>query len=752
VSPVIDGHNRSDSPGNEATTGREIVRRAPTTLARRQPAAVTRPSGRRRIMVGAAVVIGRAATHEWTRNIARWLVRNTVLYAATGAWVLARRWWEARTNARYERLMRAAEAAGDYDRLTDWEQRAEQARERRHRRRMDWITAPLDVARTTAILIMCGIGFLIGLGTVLAIAHRDAAWLLTPTQKIVDSIAWIVWLLDVISTPATIALPVLALAGLWQVGRRHGSVPRWAASTGAREHPTVIVTPGGVAAALAHLGIPAMNRAVKDGWQVEFATPPVRVNGRGYQTTFSLPMGVTPEMIADKRDVLARNLVRAPLEVWPSAAERAGYVDLWVADQGATERQAPPYPLLHDGTADVFAGVPLGVSLRGEVIAPALPGANVAFGGVMGQGKSNAARVTMASAALDPIAELWVFVFANNGDFDAYRPRLTRYDRGVDDSTVAAAVEALRALYAEVGRREARLAELGAKKVTRSLAERYADLRPLVALFSECHELFGDPNHSREAADLAVQTMRRARKAAITLMFDTHRHAQTQSRRKSSNWSSSTPVSQSNRGGPTTDSSETAHSKQASVPPSCGWARTSGLPSLPAQPRNASRSSSGSTSKSTTTPDSTPLPTSSPVRWPTFTLPSRAPPATDEPIPLRPWSCEICSTTSPPSSTPTSGMRPRCPPPTSPLDCAAWPRTGRPTARSTDHTSAAISTSNTASKFRPPVASTPSIQSRLGMPSPAAMPPVAWMAHHESAEILDGQRTAERRSYVPWRQ
>ena len=112
----------------------------------------------------------------------------------------------------------------------------------------------------------------------------------------------------------------------------------------------MIVTPGGVAAALAHLGIPAMNRAVKDGWQVEFATPPVRVNGRGYQTTFSLPMGVTPEMIADKRDVLARNLVRAPLEVWPTAAERAGYVDLWVADQGSTERPAPPYPLLHDGT------------------------------------------------------------------------------------------------------------------------------------------------------------------------------------------------------------------------------------------------------------------------------------------------------------------------------------------------------------------------------------------------------------------
>src|SRR5688500_13555118 len=139
----------------------------------------------------------------------------------------------------------------------------------------------------------------------------------------------------------------------------------------------------------------------------------------------------------------------------------------------------------------------------------------------MGQGKSNAARVVMAGAALDPLAELWVFVFANNGDFDSYRPRLTRYHRGVDDVTVAAAVDALRALYDEVGRREARLAELGAKKVTRSLAERYSDLRPLMALFSECHELFGDPNYGREAADMAVQTMRRARKTAITLGFDT---------------------------------------------------------------------------------------------------------------------------------------------------------------------------------------------------------------------------------------
>ena len=449
------------------------------------------------------------------------MIRNSALYVLVGAWVLTRRWWEARTNARYERQLRSAEALGDQERLTDWEARAERAREQRHRRRMDWITAPIDFAYTAAIMVLWLVAALLGLGALLAIAHSDLAWVLAPLNVAVQVVAWLVWLAGVVWRPALIGLLVLAVAGVWQIGRRSGSVPGWATPAHTRADPGVVITPVGIAAALSHLGIGPLNQAVKNGWQVEFSTPPVRVNRRGYQAVFSLPMGVTPEMIADKRDVLARNLVRAPLEVWPAAAEHAGYVDLWVADPGSTERPAPPYPLLHEGRADVFAGVPLGVSQRGDVIAIALPGANLVYGGLMGQGKSNAARVTVLGAALDPLAQVWVFVFANNGDFDAYRPRLARYHRGVDDAVAGAALDGLRELYAMVGRREARLAELGAKKVTRALAEQHPELRPLVALFSECHELFGHPAYGREAADLAVQTMRRGRKTAISLGFDT---------------------------------------------------------------------------------------------------------------------------------------------------------------------------------------------------------------------------------------
>ena len=249
-------------------------------------------------------------------------------------------------------------------------------------------------------------------------------------------------------------------------------------------------------------------------------------DGRGYATVFSLSLGVTAGMIADQRPVLARNVHRSEIEVWPSDAERAGTgpagtVATWIADTGVLSKPAPEYPLLHEGTADVFKGVPGGVSPRGDEIAIPVVGNNAVCGGQMGQGKSNACRVIMLGCALDPLPELDVFVFANIGDFDAYQPRLARYVKGVEDDAIAAAVQRLHELYAEVGRREQRLADLGAKKVTRQLAQEHPDMRPVVALFSECHELFGHPEHGAIAADLATKTAKRARKTAITLLFDT---------------------------------------------------------------------------------------------------------------------------------------------------------------------------------------------------------------------------------------
>lgn len=495
LAPVLDGELVVDEP----------VRPAPRTLVGR---VIRRP-----------VHIVTTLRRSHRARVAAALVVRLVWLTAQGHVSWLRRAGSAMTHGTYRAAIRAAEAGGDREALAEWVDRLQKAKNDRSKRLRELPGAVFAVVRVTVFAGFVGLVLAVAVGA--GIQFTPGGWHWSDWW---GALAWLV-------TTVGAVLYVLAVAALWAAGPvellvayregvRSSSPPRWVAVALGSAEEGIVVTPAGIAAALAHLGVAPLSRAIKDGWTVDFLTPPVRVNGRGYAATFSLPLGVTVGMLADRREVLARNLSRAVLEVWVAESERAGHVDLWVADPGAAERPAPEYPLLHEGRADVFEGIPLGVSQRGDVIAPPLVGANVVVGGLMGQGKSNAGRVLMLGAALDPLCELWVYVFAGNGDYDAYAPRLARYHRGTGPDVTAAALDGLRTLYGEVDRREARLAELGAKKVTRSLVAQYPDLRPVVAMFSECHELFGS-EHGAEAADLAVQTLRRARKTGIVLGFDT---------------------------------------------------------------------------------------------------------------------------------------------------------------------------------------------------------------------------------------
>jgi S-DNA-T family DNA segregation ATPase FtsK/SpoIIIE len=340
-----------------------------------------------------------------------------------------------------------------------------------------------------------------------------------------------VWLVAVVWGPLVLVGPWIGLLYLWHLGRRADvAALAWLRSTKDEAAETgALVTADAIVRALQHLNIPAMTRAFKDGWMPRFELTPTREGQgvfKGYRAIFDLPLGVTPDMVADKGDVLATNLHRNAVEVWPSdygkeKGGKPGYVNMYVADAGVMDKPTPEYPLMHTGIGDVFAGVPVGITQRGDVIKFVLFGGNFVFGGQPGQGKSNAARVVMAGAALDPICELRVHVFAGNGDFDAYAKRLSRYHKGATPEHAAIATEHLRELFDEVERRENRLAELGAKKLTRALAEQHRDMRPIVAMFSECHELFGDKDCGEEAAELAIRVVKRGRKTGVITGYDT---------------------------------------------------------------------------------------------------------------------------------------------------------------------------------------------------------------------------------------
>jgi S-DNA-T family DNA segregation ATPase FtsK/SpoIIIE len=58
------------------------------------------------------------------------------------------------------------------------------------------------------------------------------------------------------------------------------------------------------------------------------------VDGDGTYAQVRLPLGVTADIVADRRARLAANLGRAKLETWPTEGAEAGQLDLWVADKG----------------------------------------------------------------------------------------------------------------------------------------------------------------------------------------------------------------------------------------------------------------------------------------------------------------------------------------------------------------------------------------------------------------------------------
>ena len=517
----------------------EIVETAPRTTfnTRRLPHV---PEAVRARMADAAVATTRASTP---------VVKSTwrhVRYVFAGAGEV----WHATADRAMQRdlteSIKAARARGDHQAVRELEETKQAAATARIERvklavETAWKLAKtglLSTAAAGAVWTAVALGH-VGTGLYQQFDGDDAtsfAEVWNPwwdwNTSVVTTVGDIAGVMGAFSPWAAGAAGLAALVGLHNRGKRSAAgTAEWAeAERGpVDDEARVLVTADGIVRALQHLSIPALTKAFKDGWMPTFALIPTREGEgafKGYRTVFDLPMGVTPAMLNDKRDVLARNLNRNPIEVWPAddgqkKGGRPGFVDLYVADAGVMDKPTPPYPLLTDGTADVFAGVPIGITQRGTQVNMPLVGSNFVVGGLPGQGKSNAVRVIMLGAALDPLAELRVHVFAANGDFDAYAPRLSRYVKGASPEHAEAATEHLRELHAEIARREGRLAELGAKKLTRAISAKHPDMRPLVVAFSECHELFGDDEVGEEAADLATDVIKRGRKTGVIVGFDT---------------------------------------------------------------------------------------------------------------------------------------------------------------------------------------------------------------------------------------
>jgi S-DNA-T family DNA segregation ATPase FtsK/SpoIIIE len=400
--------------------------------------------------------VKRFATDERTTTTVRAVARHG-LYTFNGGRIVARRTWDGRTGSRYERMLRAAEAAGNHELAEEWEERLQRFRDARHRRRMDLLTSPVDVAKGAAVASGMSIGTLVALGIVMALNTKDVADVITPLTAVIEFIGLLITIVQVVWPYAVTLGPLLALLALWSVGRKQQAAPNWALPDNVRNGEGEPITPSIVVKALRDLGVPALRNAIKEmGDAGASMLGPIRIAGCGVEVDVTLPSGVSTVEVQNRRRKLAENLTRHEHEVFITIPQAARTVRLWIADSGALDEPIGPSPLTVDEslTADYAKGrAPWGQDLRGDAALLSLYQRMLLVTGLSNQGKTAALRALALWLAFDRTAEFRIADLKGVGDWAMFDGLATVLIQGPTDEHVIEATEMVEDGVEEMNRR-----------------------------------------------------------------------------------------------------------------------------------------------------------------------------------------------------------------------------------------------------------------------------------------------------------
>ncbi|MGY6025187.1 FtsK/SpoIIIE domain-containing protein [Streptomyces spinosirectus] len=395
-------------------------------------------------------------THDTTKTAARAAARHS-LYTLNGGRIAARRAWDGRTGARYERMIRAAEAAGNLEMAEEWEERLQRFREARHRRRMDLLHSPVDAAKGVGVGAGMGVGALVALGVVMAINSGDVKDVVTPLAATVEFIGLMIRIVQIVWGPALTIGPLLALLALWAVGRHQQAAPAWSMPDQVRSGEGEPITPSIVVKALRDLGVPALRKAIQEmGDAGASMLGPIRIAGCGVEVDVTLPSGVSTIEVQNRRRKLAENLTRHEHEVFITIPQAARTVRLWIADSGALDEPIGPSPLVTDETmtADYGKGrAPWGQDLRGDAASLSLYQRHLLITGLSNQGKTVALRSLALWLSLDRSVQFLMGDLKGVGDWAMFDGLATTLIQGPTDEHVIQVTEMVEGAVQEMNRR-----------------------------------------------------------------------------------------------------------------------------------------------------------------------------------------------------------------------------------------------------------------------------------------------------------
>lgn len=435
-----------------------------------------------------------AFADERVRTAGRLAIRHTA-YLTGGGRIVGRRIWDSRSASRYERMIRAAEAAGLMEEVKEWEQRAQVYRAARHRRRMDLIRTMMYAPKAIGSAMATGAGVLLIVGILLAWANHDVHDVLTPIETLIDLVRWCAFIGGIVWNPALFAAPWIGLAAVWAVGRHQHTAPQWALPIQDRDMGGPI-TPSIVVVAFRDLGIPALRKAIEAMGDVGAAMlSGIRIAGCGVEVDVTLPSGVSTEEIQNRRRKLAENLNRHEHEVFISIPPQPRTVRLWIADSGALDEPIGVSPLMlgDELIADYYTGsAPWGQNLRGDAVDVSVFQRHILLTGLSNQGKTASLRALALWLALDPTVAFYIADLKGVGDWRGFLGLAHVLIQGPTDDHVAQATDMVEWAVDEMQKRIGLLEASGATDgVTREMARTDPRFQPIVLIVDEAQVAYG---------------------------------------------------------------------------------------------------------------------------------------------------------------------------------------------------------------------------------------------------------------------
>jgi DNA segregation ATPase FtsK/SpoIIIE, S-DNA-T family len=427
------------------------------------------------------------------------LVARTVYTTGHGHVSWVQRAVDAVSDGHIREQMRLARLTGDKVALAEWSDR--HMKKKAHRREFIHNLPRTVIAILTTIALGFSVVFLllVAVGLWEALTPGGMRWtdwwsaiggILTGVLTVCGVLFWVV----VFGT-----IPMVFLLA-YREGRRVANLPRWMVSADEQAQMDSTISPDLIVAALRHMKIPSMAKYLDNGGTLEFIVPP-REQGGGTYTQVRLPLGTAAvELLTSiKVELLAGNLGRHRHEVWPQREKEtdARVLDLWIADKGTMDKPAPAWPLLHDGSFDVFRDrVPWGVTMRSEQVAVGMLQKHWLIGGNSNEGKTATLRLLALALALDVTVELHIADLKGDGDWRMFADRAATLIEGSSSQRCEETVTMLEWAADEVRRRYDRKADAGlVGAIPRELSRQEGSgFHPIWVFVDEVQIMYAEPH------------------------------------------------------------------------------------------------------------------------------------------------------------------------------------------------------------------------------------------------------------------